>query len=212
MSAPLDKDMPAPGEDTFSEEDLAPGDEERRAARLERIDRGAASVAVLALGLWWGGLLALGACAAPMVFEFAPYPYSGQAMGAAFARFDGLAIGCGVVVLGCEMVRTWLARGNRGWLPRLRRYLTIVLAGATVYSATLLTPQIMQLHSEGVRRRVGPEGERLERIHDSAELIGKITVPGAMLLTVLHVLAVGRRDDDDEPVLAPRAPGGKRAA
>ena len=33
---------------------------------------GAAFVGVLALGLWSGGLIALGACAAPMVFGLTP--------------------------------------------------------------------------------------------------------------------------------------------
>lgn len=200
-------DIPAPGEDTFGEDDLAPSDEEKKAARGRHIDRLATSIAVIALGMWSGGMLALGACAAPMVFKLAPYPSSGYAMGAAFARFDNIAIGCGLVVLGCEMVRTWIARRQRGWLPRIRRYAAILLAGGAVYSATMFTPIINQLHSEGVRRRVGPEGEHLERVHKNAEMIGRITVPAAMLLMALHVFTIRTREDDENLALAPLPPG-----
>ncbi len=208
MSAPRNDDAPAPGEDVFSEDDLAPSDYDKKAARRQRIDRGATTIAVIALGLWAGGMLALGACAAPMVFRMTPYPYSGQAMGAAFGRFDGIAIGCGVVVLGCEMVRTWLARHQQGWLLRIRRYLAILLAGAAVYSAMLLTPQIMKMHNDGVRRRIGPDGEELERVHKNAELIGKITMPGAMFLMGLHVFTVrGSEEDDEAYAVAPLPPG-----
>src|SRR5687768_10213665 len=103
-----------------------------------RIEKAAAIVAVIALGIWAGGMLALGVCAAPFVFQLTPHPHSGQAMGAAFARFDFIAIGCSVVALGAEVVRTiiGLRRKNHGGviLPRLRRYAAIALALGAVYS------------------------------------------------------------------------------
>ena len=57
-----------------------------------RLELGAATLAVLCLGLWVGGLVALGACAAPIVFHVVPAPMSGDAMGAVFRRFDQVAI------------------------------------------------------------------------------------------------------------------------
>ncbi|HHH11288.1 MAG TPA: DUF4149 domain-containing protein [Sorangium sp.] len=207
MIPPRDE-YPAPGEDTFCEDDLAPSEFERKALRARRIDRAATSIAVVALGLWSGGMLSLGACAAPMVFKLVPAPVSGYAMGAAFARFDNIAIGCGVVLLAAEMVRTWLARGHTNWLSRVRRYMAILLSGAAVYGALVLTPTINEMHASGVQRRVGPAGEQLERVHNNAEMIGRITVPSAMLLMALHIFTIRSAEDDEELALAPLAPGG----
>ena len=85
-----------------------------------RIELGAATVAVVALSIWVGGLVALGACAAPIVFKVVPAPLSGDAMGAVFRRFDGLAIGAAVVVSGCEAVRMWVREGSATTAERLR--------------------------------------------------------------------------------------------
>lgn len=200
-----------PGGDVFSEADLAPGDDERRAVRRALIDRIAATVAVIALGLWAGGLIALGACAAPFVFEFTPYPFSGQAMGLAFRRFDGIAMTCGTIVVGCEVARTLVARRRDPQLvARIRRALAILLACGAIYGGVRLTPAILEMHSTGVRRNVGAEGAELERLHAQAELIGKATVPGALLLIVLHLFtlksALERLADEDEAI-APLPPG-----
>jgi hypothetical protein len=188
-----------PGEDVFTEEDLQPGDEDKSARRRMHADRAATTVAVTALGLWAGGMVALGACAAPFVFELTPYPFSGQAMGAAFARFDTIAIACSVLVLGCEVARTLIARGAAtAIVPRIRRGLTVILAMGALYGGVRLTPSILALHNAGVRRNVGADGAELERIHKQAEMIGKITVPGALALIALHIftLRVGSDEDD----------------
>jgi hypothetical protein len=210
---------PEPGDDVFSAADLEPtaaqqqaeqGAQqaaERRGERLAALDRAACAVAAAALGLWAGGLIALGACAAPFVFQLTPYPFSGQAMGAAFRRFDGIAIGCAVTLLAAEVVRTLLlGRRKQPWSARVRRYLAIAIAVAAVYSGTRLTPSIMDLHAAGARRNVGAEGSELERLHRQAELIGKVTVPAALVLIGLHVFTLRRRDNDDDAP-APGLPG-----
>lgn len=177
-----------PGEDVFDESDLGPSDDERRARRRLVADRVATTAAVTALGVWAGGLVALGACAAPFVFELTPYPFSGQAMGAAFRRFDSIAIGCGVVALGAEVVRTLAAAGQSQsrWM-RVRRYLAIAMSVSALYAGMRLTPTIIDMHGQGVRRNVGARGAELERIHRQAELIGKATVPLAVVLIALHI-------------------------
>ena len=67
--------------ETFSESDLEPSAEETASKRREVAERAAVVVAVLSAGLIVGGMLALGACAAPMVFQLTPAPFSGNAMG-----------------------------------------------------------------------------------------------------------------------------------
>jgi putative copper export protein len=201
---------PRPGEDVFTEDDLAPSEEEQRSRRRNLYDRAAAIVAVSALGLWMGGLIALGTCAAPFVFERTPYPYSGQAMGAAFARFDGIAISCSLLVLGAEVVRTVLALRRQDTRPlwsRLRRYGAIVAAAAAVYSGLRLTPEILRLHEAGARRHVGPEGEALQALHAQAELFAKAIVPLALGLIILHIATLRGPSHDDDEALAPLPPG-----
>jgi hypothetical protein len=193
-------------EGQFTEADLAPSDDERRAARKFQVERGATGAAVLAIGLWIGGLVALGACAAPFVFQRTPAPYSGDAMGAAFARFDSITLGCAVVLLGAEATRTW-ASGKRGrtTVARVRRVLGVVLAAAAAYVAMACTPQIQALHAAGVRRNDGPQGVELERIHKTAELVGKLELAGGAALIFLHVFTLGAKkpDDDDDDLRAP---------
>lgn len=195
----------------FSEQDLAPSEEEKRAARRFLVDRAATAVAVLAAGVWVGGMLALGVCAAPFVFRLTPAPFSGEAMGAAFARFDQIAIGASVVILGAEVARTWSAgRKGRTAASRVRRIIAVIMAASAAYIGLSLTPQIIELHRQGVRRNVGEEGVMLEHIHKRAELVGKIEVALGAGLIALHVftLGAGRPDDDDfEDAVAPGAPG-----
>ncbi|AUX26644.1 hypothetical protein SOCEGT47_072140 [Sorangium cellulosum] len=196
----------------FSEADLAPSPEERAASRRHLIDRVAASAAALAAGAWAGGMVALGACAAPFVFRLAPAPFSGDAMSAAFARFDQLALGAAVILLGAEVARTWAA-GRRGasGAARVRRALAMVMAGCAAYVGLALTPRITELHREGARRGEGALGVELERVHRHAELAGRAEVFLGATLVVLHVFTLGARrpedDDEDDEAVAPLPPG-----
>lgn len=201
----------APGDDVFTDDDLAPSDEEVQARRRAVIDRVATAVACVCLGLWAGGMLSLGACAAPFVFKLTPAPLSGNAMGAAFARFDSIAIACAITGLGAEVVRTILAlkRADRSWWPRFRRYAAIILAAAAVYQGVHLTPEINRLHDEGARRRVGAEGAQLESLHTQAESLGKLVVPLALALMVLHIATLrGVRDEEEDALTRAPAPPG----
>ena len=200
------------GEERFTEDDLRPSEEELRARRRGLVDRIAATVAVLCAGSLFGGLIALGACAAPMVFALAPAPFSGNAMGAAFARWDRVAVGASGALLVCEIVRTWAARArSRRLVPRIRRIAAVITALCAAYIGTSLSPRINQLHADGVRRGEGDLGAELEAIHKRAELVGKIEAALAVGLVALHVLTLRTRDDDeedeDEDAPAPLAPG-----
>jgi hypothetical protein len=193
----------------FSEEDLAPSDEEKQAARRATIDRIAASAAVLAAGVWVGGMVALGACAAPFVFRMTPAPFSGDAMGAAFARFDQIALGAAVTLLGAEVTRTWASGGRaRSLAARIRRVLGVLMAAGAAYGGLSLTPQIIELHRAGAQRGRGPLGDELERIHKRAESVGKVETAAGVALVALHVFTLGsRRPEDDEESVAPLPPG-----
>lgn len=198
------------GEERFTEEDLLPSEDEKRARRRGIVDRVAAIVAVLCAGTMFGGLIALGACAAPVVFSPQFQPLSGTIMGTTFARWDKFAASAGVALLVCEIVRTWAARGRaRLPLARARRFMAIGAALCAVYIGTSLSPRINQLHADGARRGDGDLGAELDAIHKRAELIGKIEAALAVGLVALHVLTLRTRDEDedDEDAPAPFAPG-----
>ena len=197
-------------ETRFSAADLEPSDDDRGAARRWLVERVAATVAVLAAGVWVGGMIALGACAAPFVFRLTPAPYSGDAMGSAFARFDQIALGAAVVLLGAEVARTWAAGARaRTSASRVRRVAAVIMAACAAYIGLSLTPQINELHRTGARRGEGPQGEELERIHKTAEAVGKAETGLGVLVVALHVftLAARRPDDEDETYTAPKPPG-----
>jgi uncharacterized membrane protein len=198
-------------ETRFSASDLEPSDQELGAARRLLVDRLAATVAVLAAGVWVGGMVALGACAAPFVFRLTPAPYSGDAMGSAFARFDQIALGAAVVILGAEVARTW-AGGARARRPaaRARRITAVIAAACAAYVGLVLTPHINALHHAGAQRGQGPQGDELDRTHKTAEAVGKAETGLGALLVALHVftLAAPRPGDDDEDAYATPAPPG----
>lgn len=190
--------------ETFTEDDLRPSDDDVARARRDRADRAAATVATIAAGLIVGGMVALGACAAPMVFQLTPAPFSGNAMGAAFARFDRLAIGATCALLAAEVVRTFLARRSRPRvIERVRRFSGMLLAGAVAYVGLSLSPTINELHTQGVRRGEGEAGARLEAIHARAEMVGKLQVGLGLLCIGLHIFTIRGRSEDDEDLDAP---------
>ncbi len=200
-------------ETRFTEEDLLPDPEVRRERLLSIVERAAATAGVLAAGVYIGGLIALGACAAPMVFRMTPSPFSGEAMGAAFARFDQIAIGASVVALGSEIARTWAGGlAGRTIAARARRVCAILMALAVTYVGLGLSPRINEMHRAGVRRDGTPQGQVLEAVHHRAELVGKAGLLFATGFVALGIftLSVRRPDDDDEDVgevFAPLPPG-----
>jgi hypothetical protein len=198
--------------DTFTEADLAPDPQEKWARITAAVDRVAALVAVLAGGVYIGGMVALGACAAPVVFATVPAPFAGDAMGAAFARFDKIALGAALCALAAEVARTLAARRRgRTILSRLRRSCTLFMAVSAAYVALSLSPRINDLHRQGVQRDGTPQGQILEAVHRRAELFGKIGTGMALGLVVLSVFTLQTRrpedEEDDEEAVAPLPPG-----
>jgi uncharacterized membrane protein len=197
----------------FTAADLAPSPDERNAHRRALLERAAAATAVIAAGVWMGGMIALGACAAPFVFRLTPAPFSGDAMGAAFARFDQIAIGASAVILGSEVVRTVVARRRgRALTARIRRFIAIGLACAATYLGLVVTPRIQELHRAGAVRNQGAGGQELNRIHRQAELLGRLEVALGCVLIVLHIFTLPAHrpeesEDDEEDAPAPLPPG-----
>ena len=147
-----------------------------------------ATVQLLSIALWAGGLLALGALVAPVVFRVVPPPTNADAMTLIFHRFDSLAIACGAVALIAEAA--FAARG--GAVTRADVARGLCLAGAVALALAIglwLAPGIADLHHSGAARRVGDAGLALDRLHRFAEAFAKGEL---LLLFAAFVLAVGK--------------------
>jgi hypothetical protein len=151
------------------------------------------SLALSATAVWLGGLLALGAIVAPIIFTAFPRLEAADAMTLVFQRFDAVALGCVVVVLGTEAAR---AIGRAPGASRIRKADIARMAAAAVGSVLVLTeavwitPAIVRLHRSGAIRGLGADGQLLDRMHGLAETCGKGQVVLAIVLIVLHVVTL----------------------
>ncbi|MGO9838763.1 MAG: DUF4149 domain-containing protein [Polyangiaceae bacterium] len=153
------------------------------------VRRIASSVALLAAATWLGGLVALGAIAAPVVFSVAPWPASADAMTIVFRRFDGLAMACASIVVATEAVRA-AARMPFARADIARTGVAVLAAAAAVVEGVVISPRIAALHVAGAIRGVGGAGVEMGRLHDLAEACGQAEVVLLAVYVVLQVLTL----------------------
>jgi hypothetical protein len=152
--------------------------------------------AVLAIAAWAGGLLALGAIAAPAIFDVIALRHvtegrvlAGAIFGEAFRRFHLIAYGCGAILLLSLIVRRILGPRPRRFAMRLG-IATLMLA-ASLYSGLVISPAIA-----AIQQQVGPgvavvsldatDPRRVEfgRLHAQSTLIQLVPLLGGMLLVL----------------------------
>jgi hypothetical protein len=148
-----------------------------------------AIVSLLAVAIWLGGLAALGAVAAPVVFSMVPWPSSADAMSVVFRRFDVVAMACAVIVLASEAVRA-VAGVSFARADHARAFASLLAAGAAVLEGVRISPRIAALHAAGAIRGVDGPGLELGRLHDQAEWCGKTELVLLSVVIVLHVVAL----------------------
>ena len=146
--------------------------------------------AVLALVFWIGGLVALGALAAPAVFDvLGPQPQgralAGSVFGETLRRFH-----LGTYASGAVLITSLAARRVLGPRPRpfaFRMGLAVVITSATVWSGMVLSPRIESLRREaGVAPSTLPEADprRVEfgRAHGLSTSIQFVPLLGGLIL------------------------------
>lgn len=130
------------------------------------------AVSLIACALWAGGLVALGAIAAPVVFGMVPAPSSADAMTVVFRRFDKLAMLCAALLASGEFVRVRTsAKISR--LDMARGFAALAAGVLAVIEGVYLSPKIEGLHLAGAIRGLNDLGRDLEAAHHLAELSGK---------------------------------------
>jgi len=155
------------------------------------VRRAAGSVALLAAAVWLGGLVALGAIAAPVVFSVAPWPASADAMTIVFRRFDVLAMACAAIVVATEAARA-AARVPFARVDGARTAVGVLAAAAAVVEGAIVSPRIAALHAAGAIRGVGAGGAEMARLHDAAEACGKTEVLLLAAFVVLNAVTLSR--------------------
>jgi hypothetical protein len=150
-------------------------------------------VAMLAVALWLGGLVALGALVAPVVFSRVSMPWSADAVTVIFQRFDTVAMVSAAVLLMTEAVRA-VAGVPFARIDHLRAGMSVLAAAAAVYEGASVSPRIAALHAEGAIRGMGSAGMELSKLHDVAELLGKTEGVLLVVVVVLHVVTSTRRE------------------
>jgi|SRR5215218_235323 len=147
--------------------------------------------AVLALALWTGGLVVVGALAAPSIFEVlsargaAGRMLAGAVVGDMLARFSLLTYACAAVVLVSLAVRGILG-------PRPRRFAIrvaglAVMMAAAVYAGVVLAPRIAAAQqaigaSPSTLAETDPRRIEFARLHGTSVSIQLVPLLGGLAL------------------------------
>jgi hypothetical protein len=156
---------------------------------MKRVRSITAVLTLLAISVWLGGLLALGAIAAPVVFSVVPAPSSADAMTIVFRRFDLVAMTCAALVLTLEATRV-LEREPFAVVDHLRVGASALAGALAVLEGGFVSPRIAALHWAGAIRGLGTAGMELARMHDLAEGCGKAQAGLLVAVVALQVVAL----------------------
>ena len=149
-------------------------------------------VALVALVVWLGGLITLGALVAPTAFDVvdARHVESGRMLvgflfGAIFERFHLVAYGAGALLLLSLVARRLL--GPKPVHFGVRTGILCVMLALTLYSGLTLTGDVERAQAElGVPSSTLPEGDpgrvRFERRHGLSVVIVIATVAAGLVL------------------------------
>jgi hypothetical protein len=143
---------------------------------------------ILALALWLGGMLTLGAVVAPIIFSIVPMPTSADAMTVVFRRFDAIAITSAAVILFCEL---WRIRDTKkiSRIDIARGVSLLVAQVLAVYEGFVISPRVESLHRAGAIRGVGDLGMQLDSAHKAAELVSKTEAAVLVVFVLFYVVA-----------------------
>jgi hypothetical protein len=141
----------------------------------------------LGLSLMIGGMLALGAFAAPAVFGGLPREMAAPVMARIFSRFDDVVLGALIAAQLGEYLR-WLSRtlSMKSRLHILRLALLGLLTVGVMYSTQMLNPRIEQMNLAGVHRNQSTAASaRFNDLHKLSEKLYKLEFLIAVLLLML---------------------------
>lgn len=149
---------------------------------------------LLAVAVWFGGLLTLGAVTAPAVFDGTaarqmaePRAVAGALVGEILRRFHVVAYVCGAVILATLALRAVL--GPRPRYFRTRMTVASGMLAAALYSGFILTGRIERLRQEiGVApsslRDDDPRRIEFGRLHARSNVVQLVPLMGSLVLLI----------------------------
>ena len=149
-------------------------------------------VGLLALTLWVGGLIVLGAIVAPSVFEVLAARHvasdrliAGAVGGELLRRYHVRSFTCGAVLLGTLVLRGVM--GPRPIMFAVRLVVAFLMLVATAYSGMIVAPRIERVQaSAGVAPSTLPENDprriEFQRLHTASTSIQSVPILGALFL------------------------------
>ena len=141
---------------------------------------------MLCLALIAGGIVALGAFVAPVMFKAFPRAEVGAALTVVFRRFDMLLLGASVGIVLGEVLRVLSGLVPvRTVLAGIRYVIMAALIGAALFSALKVDPEIEQMQHAGVHPGATKEGLAFLRTHQLSENLYKGQMLGAILLILM---------------------------
>ena len=154
---------------------------------------------VLAIAVWIGGLLALGAIAAPAIFDVVALRLgpdsrllSGAVFGEILKRFHPVTYGCGAVILLSLIIRAVLGPRPRRFAIRLT--IAIVMLAAAMYSGMVLSSRIDRVQEQigattAASSLPADDPRRLEfgRLHGQSTLIQLVPLLGGVVLMLFEL-------------------------
>jgi hypothetical protein len=153
----------------------------------------------LAIAVWIGGLLALGAVAAPAIFEVVALRHvpdgrmlSGAIFGEVLRRFHLVSYACGAVIVVALFVRAVLGPRPRRFSIRLG--IAVLMLGATMYSGMALSRRIERVQQEigaGIAASSLPSGDprrvAFGRLHGQSVFIQLVPLIGGLVLMLFEL-------------------------
>lgn len=121
----------------------------------------AGAIERLALALWLGGFVVVGAVVAPLAFGVLSRPEAGELMGACFRRLNGIGVACGVILLVTLAVEAAAdAAGSRRLLAARGALIGAALAVA-LYLGVSLFPRMEVARAAAPAGAAGPAFDRM---------------------------------------------------
>ena len=162
------------------------------------LERGALAAQLFGLALMIGGMLALGAFAAPVAFGSLPRPEAAALMGVLFRRYDTVLLIALALVwlgemghLGALMGRGILSSTMKRRLPLLRGLLLLLLTAGLLVATLSVNPAIERLQAAGVHRTpLSAEGRRFDQMHHWSEMLYKVDLLTAACFLLLTPFAL----------------------
>lgn len=151
-------------------------------------------VAVVAIAVWVGGLIALGGIAAPSAFEtLSGLPegrgLAGAVFGEALRRFHLVTYGCGALIFASLLIRAVL--GPRPRRFALRMVLAAMMLAASASVGLVIAPEIRAQQAAGRTPSTLPEDDparaRFGRLHGLSSTLELIPVLAGLALLFLEL-------------------------